>query len=436
MPRPRLLVVTRHSPLPENDGAGAYLFDLLSYLAANGITIEVAWVHAEGAFVRRGWWRVPRRIARVYRLKIIGSLAVGPFRFFWWGSYKARVLSSVKALLIHTGLWRGVDHTASGAVAGTTPRTVYKITQPEPGPEWSALPTAAEARYFREERDHFKPDALLANYCWMTPLLEGESGLNKLVLTHDVASHRLNLTPHSAAKVDHELSPATAEGERALLDRADTILAISEDDAAAFRAMLPNKPVVVAPKAAAMLSAKGPAVRGRCLFVGGINGPNRQGIEWFLERVWPIVHASRPDATLHICGGICELLPSAPISGVSFRGRVPDLNSEYRDAEVVVVPLLQGTGVKIKLVEACSHGKACVTTPVGLQGLAFLRDAVLETIVPEEFAQSVLRILDDPSLRHELSARTQARVSENLSPEKCFGAVLESLTRCNRQRGA
>lgn len=431
MPRPKLLVVTRHSPLPENDGAGAYLFDLLSYLASRGARIEVAWVHAEGAFVRRGWWRVPSRLSRVFDLRIIGSLAVGPYRFFWWGPYKARVFSAIKTILIQLRLWRGgPSFHATGIVASPPLR---RPPAPKPAapaaPEWSALPTDAEAKFYRQERRRFRPDAVLANYCWMTPLLAGDRDVTRLVLTHDVASHRLNLPSFAPRTVDeNELSPATPEGEKRLLDQAEVILAISEEDAATFRAFLPGKTVLVATKSAPVRPLAGSPVGGRCLFVGAANTPNREGLQWFLEKVWPLVHAARPEASLHLCGAICETLPAQLPDGVVARGRVPDLSTEYAQAELVVVPLLQGTGVKIKLVEACSYGKPCVTTPVGLQGLAFLRDAVIESVVPEEFAQGMLRVLSDPALRAELSARTRQRVAENLSPEHCYNAVWEALS--------
>src|SRR5690349_8293280 len=105
MPKTKLLVITRHSPLPENDGAGAYLFDMLSYLRDHDVEIEVTWVKAEGLFVVRGWWLVPRHVARVADIRVIGSLPVGPFRLFWWGPLEAMILNAIKKTLVKTRLW-------------------------------------------------------------------------------------------------------------------------------------------------------------------------------------------------------------------------------------------------------------------------------------------------------------------------------------------
>jgi glycosyltransferase involved in cell wall biosynthesis len=424
MPRTKLLVVTRHSPLPENDGAGAYLFDMLSFLAEQGAEIEVVWVKAEGSFVRRGWWKVPRRFSRVAHLSVVGSLAVGPFRFFWWGPLKARVLGAVKSFMTAVGL-------AQSLPQQNVNRQLAHLGAAGNGssaePSWCELPSRNEARFFFERVQAAKPDVVLSNYCWMTPLLSGLRDVRKLVLTHDVASHRLNLGGRAApaARADHD--PATAEGEQKLLSYADAILAISDADAQVFTQMLPDKDVLVAPKAARLCADAAATVPNRCLFVGGVNQPNLQGILWFLKEVWPGVREARPDAVLHICGGICESLRDGVPEGVVLRGRVEKLDAEYAQAAVVVVPLLQGTGVKIKLVEAASFGKAIVTTPIGLQGLDFLRKAVMETETAPDFATSVIRALDDGNLRVELEQRIRKSVSLQLSPQRCYGPVWNAM---------
>jgi glycosyltransferase involved in cell wall biosynthesis len=117
-----------------------------------------------------------------------------------------------------------------------------------------------------------------------------------------------------------------------------------------------------------------------------------------------------------------------PPPGVVIRGRVPDLTAEYAAAAVVIVPLLQGSGVKIKLVEAASFGKAIVTTPIGLQGLDFLRAGVRETTTAPAFAAAVLDLLASETTRLELSRVTLTAAKQHLSPESCYRPTLESLS--------
>ena len=77
----------------------------------------------------------------------------------------------------------------------------------------------------------------------------------------------------------------------------------------------------------------------------------------------------------------------------------------YRKVDVIVVPLLSGTGVSVKTIEAAAHGSAIVTTPVGLRGLALRHEEdVLVAEGGESFADSISRLLRDPALRARLGA--------------------------------
>ncbi len=416
MARPKLLVVTRHSPLPENDGAGAYLFDLLSYLARHDVEIEIAWVHSDDKLRKKKWWKVPAHIRQVAHLTIIGSLAIGPWRYLEWGHTKARIGSFLRRLRRPRRSPAPAVAEANGASNGAS---VYQ-------PKWSALPTPLEARFFQKRLRSFRADTVLANYCWFTPLLPAEG--RHFVLTHDVASTRLAFTGRTPPEelADHSLDPANPQGEARLLERARTILAISDEDAAVFRSWLPQHDIIVASKAALPRPPTGVPAPGTCLFVGSNNLPNQQGLHWFLQQVWPLVREARPDATLDICGSI-ERSVRQPPAGVNVLGRVDDLTNAYERAEVVIVPLLAGSGVKIKLVEAASHGKAIVTTPIGLQGLDFLRPSVREAASVEAFAQGVIDLLGSESLRSSFSQGTLAAIRNHLSPDSCYRPVLERL---------
>ncbi|ATC63281.1 hypothetical protein CMV30_04540 [Nibricoccus aquaticus] len=422
----RLLVATRHNPFPENDGAGAYLFDLIEYLSTRGFVTEVAWLHADGAVKNNSPWRIPAHFQRAARLHIIGGLTLAGKIWFpaeHGHGAKARALNTIKVSLKSIGL--GFLFSAREA----RKKQPASSSTPTPAPasgsltkaSWSALPSPAEHAFFEKRVRAFRPDAILVNYCWLAPLLAGHDALPTAILSCDVVSQRLDRTPGL------DPDPATPEGEARLLAAARHILAISEDDAAIFRTFLPSRPIIITPKAAEPRPLPGPTVPDRVLFVGGINDFNREGILWFLREAWPLIREKNPRALLHICGGIGSIVNDVP-PGVVIRGRVPDLTAEYAEASAVIVPLLNGSGVKIKLVEAASYGKAVVTTPIGLQGLGFFRPAVIEASSATAFADGVSRILADASTQRTLGENLLQQVIQHLSRDIAYGPVLRALS--------
>ena len=108
------------------------------------------------------------------------------------------------------------------------------------------------------------------------------------------------------------------------------------------------------------------------LFVGRLDWPpNREGLAWFLDEVWPDLLQRRPDASLTIVGsgdgGWLTEYSSFP--RVRFEGRVPETAPCYEGAIAAIVPVFYGGGTRVKVIEACRHGVASIGTSVGVEGV-------------------------------------------------------------------
>lgn len=95
--------------------------------------------------------------------------------------------------------------------------------------------------------------------------------------------------------------------------------------------------------------------------------PNKAGLNWFLDDVWPRLHALAPQATCEIAG-TCDHPRDAP-EGVTFRGRVPSVPDFLHDATCVAVPVQGGVGAPVKYAEALTSGVPVVATPEAAHGL-------------------------------------------------------------------
>jgi len=193
--------------------------------------------------------------------------------------------------------------------------------------------------------------------------------------------------------------------ERDALRAVDAVAAISDDDARAYHELASVHATYV-PQVVPFTPPRGTPVRApRICYVGTLSWrPNLRGLDWFCAEVWPQVRDRLPDATLEIAGsglprdgGGAPLVPAAwRVPGVTVLGYVADLAPLYERSVALVAPHLEGTGVRMKLLEAFGHGVPVVTTPAGAAGLPIEkgREAVVEA-EPRAFASAVVSVATD-----------------------------------------
>jgi polysaccharide biosynthesis protein PslH len=180
----------------------------------------------------------------------------------------------------------------------------------------------------------------------------------------------------------HELDPSTNAGvdghralrsfERRLLARSCEAWMVSEADITAAHELCPSAHLRYAPNVVdvAAITPVVPALdEQRAIFVANFTyEPNRNGLRFLLEEVFPRVWAELPDARLTLVGAGLEQPPSDD-PRVEARGFVEDLRTAYEHASCAVVPLLQGGGSPLKFVEALAYGLPVIATTRAAAGL-------------------------------------------------------------------
>ena len=106
-------------------------------------------------------------------------------------------------------------------------------------------------------------------------------------------------------------------------------------------------------------------------FIGSLDWmPNMEGLNWFLDQVWPHLNVIFPKMKLHIAGRNCpDWLRHLEMKNVVVEGEVEDSGSFLKDHALTVVPLLSGSGMRAKIIEAMALGRVVITTKMGLEGI-------------------------------------------------------------------
>jgi glycosyltransferase involved in cell wall biosynthesis len=252
-------------------------------------------------------------------------------------------------------------------------------------------------------------------------------GQTVLVLTHNVIHQRT--AAYVSRGIPLDFTPLTREQEIKQLEDADIIVAIQEEEAKEFREMLPGKRVITVPMPSySRQLAKTGQISGRCLFVGGATQHNIDGLRWFLAEVWPSILDSIPNASLAVCGTVCEVFKN-DYPRCIFYGRVKELACHYREAILAIVPLRTGSGLKIKLIEAMSYGRAVVSTSFGVQGFAELVAGNVVRVRDDAltFARAVVELLSDEHIRDRAVLQQQRWIHANIGPDRAFAELFSAI---------
>ena len=201
--------------------------------------------------------------------------------------------------------------------------------------------------------------------------------------------------------------------------KADAVLAVSERDTAALRA-LSGREVATVPNGidlgATPFRSPAPETDPNLLFDGTMSfRPNHDAAVWFAREILPLVHEHRPKARFWVVGR--EPLPELVAynfkkNGVVVTGEVPSVRPYWERAAIYVLPMRMGGGVRFKALEAMARGVPLVSTELGLEGTPALPcHDYLQADQPTDFASSILRLLDDPALRRDLATSARRTVA-------------------------
>ena len=212
-------------------------------------------------------------------------------------------------------------------------------------------------------------DICVTNYVWYSKIFDSlPPNIVRVIDTHDVFGGRAQ----RFAEID--LAPqwfhTSVNEEKIGLDRADFVLAIQDSEAEMLRQRTRTHVHTIG-----LLSAPDflPVLRpntGRPLRVGYVGSANPFNVSSMLSfaRALQTFPAAILGFDVHLAGPICAALSASPHPFVT-HGVVDSISDFYRSVDVMVNPMLGGTGLKIKSLEALGYGKPLVATLDAMAGV-------------------------------------------------------------------
>lgn len=155
--------------------------------------------------------------------------------------------------------------------------------------------------------------------------------------------------------------------------------------------------------------------------------PNMEAVEWFLNNCWEKVHQAVPEAKLVLAGrDMPEKFRKLNLPNVMVVEKVADSKTFYNEHEIMLVPLLSGSGLRIKIIEGMAYGKPIVSTAIGAEGIKYTHGKnILIANSPLEFSDAVISLLQNEEKRMELEREAQLLAEQQFDNKKVVEGLVQ-----------
>ncbi len=131
--------------------------------------------------------------------------------------------------------------------------------------------------------------------------------------------------------------------------------------------------------------------------------PNIEAVDWLINDIWPKVIKQMPDAELIIAGrGMPERFKQTTEKNIKIITNVESSSEFYSTYDIMLVPLLSGSGLRIKLVEGLAYAKPVITTTIGAEGIPYAQNDMAIADTADAFAEAIVKMLSKPDHKQNL----------------------------------
>lgn len=210
--------------------------------------------------------------------------------------------------------------------------------------------------------------------------------------------------------------------ENAMLKLPDGIIALTDNDVEYFRRYSSQKAVVSIPigilsQRSAKYSNATDSTPGNLIYhLGSMDWrPNVEGMKWFIRKVLPILIKGNSEIKIYIAGKkMGSWFFRRESKNLIVQGTVSDAGEYIADKSIMIVPLLSGSGIRVKILEGLKEGKVVVSTSIGAMGIEckepkseccceYGSESILIADNADDFAKKILRVYNSPDLCQHIS---------------------------------
>ncbi len=222
-------------------------------------------------------------------------------------------------------------------------------------------------------------------------------------------------------------------------NRVDAICAMTQLDADDVTFISENKNIIAVPSGyiASDEGIDSDSIESNSIFhIASMNWqPNVEAVNWFMDKVWPVVFKQNQKAKLYLAGRdmSAEIL-NLELPNVVVVGEVSVAKDFFTSKEIMIVPLLSGSGMRIKIIEGMALGKVIISTSIGAEGILCTHgENILIADNPTDFANNILKVLSDKEYCAKISSNAKKLIKEKYNNDTVCENMLDFLKNLNNE---
>lgn len=143
--------------------------------------------------------------------------------------------------------------------------------------------------------------------------------------------------------------------------------------------------------------------------------PNKEGLEWFLDEIWPDIEKLSGELRFYIAGkNMQQQFFDYDSDNLIVEGEVFDAIEFMNSKAIMIVPLLSGSGMRVKIIEGMAMQKCIIATSMAAEGINCKHGwDILIADTPDEFYRSILKCITEPNKWLEIGANARKTVERD-----------------------
>lgn len=272
--------------------------------------------------------------------------------------------------------------------------------------------------------------------CPYIPLIRANSKAKIVYRAHNIEHEIWSRTAIMAHGLEKwylkNLSKRIKSFEIQILNKYDLLVPITGRDADNLNKLGNKKPVHVSQTgidSSVLIPNSKNLVHPTLFHIGSLEWtPNQEGLIWFFENCWDIIHKKFPDLQFFIAGRNAPawFQKKMNLPNVVFKGEVVDAYEFINSKSIMVVPLFSGSGMRIKIIEGMALGKPIVTTAVGTEGISTTSD--VNIVLAEDvdgFVNSISELIENREYFDRISKNAIEYIHANFDNLSSAGTLIE-----------